>query len=79
VRLHSARSAELFDDAVEVSRAAANIKIRTQAETFRQIVSASSWLPHSANHWEVRPSQRPRRHYCSLSGRVLVWCNRYRS
>jgi putative ATP-binding cassette transporter len=44
VRLHVARSADLFDDAVEVSRAAANIKIRAQAETFRQIVSAQSYM-----------------------------------
>jgi cyclic peptide transporter len=42
VRLNSARSADLFDDAADVSRAAANIKIRAQAETFRQIVSAQS-------------------------------------
>jgi putative pyoverdin transport system ATP-binding/permease protein len=42
VRLNSQRSADLFDDAVEVSRAAANIKIRTQTETFRQVVSAQS-------------------------------------
>jgi len=44
VRLHDARSADLFDDAVEVSAAAANIKIRAQAETFRQIVSAQSYM-----------------------------------
>ncbi len=40
VRLNSARSADLFDDAVNVSRTAANIKIRTQAETFKMIVSS---------------------------------------
>jgi putative ATP-binding cassette transporter len=40
VRLNSARSAALFDDAAEVSKTAANIKIRTQAETFRMIVSS---------------------------------------
>jgi cyclic peptide transporter len=39
VRLNSARSTELFADAVDVSRAAANIKIRSQAETFKLIVS----------------------------------------
>jgi putative pyoverdin transport system ATP-binding/permease protein len=39
VRLHSARSADLFDDAVDVSRTAANIKIRSQADTFKMIVS----------------------------------------
>lgn len=44
IRLHSARSDDLFLDAVMVSRAAANIKIRTQAETFRQIVSAQSYM-----------------------------------
>jgi putative pyoverdin transport system ATP-binding/permease protein len=38
VRLNSARSADLFDDAHDVSRTAANIKIRTQAETFKMIV-----------------------------------------
>jgi putative pyoverdin transport system ATP-binding/permease protein len=38
VRLNAARSADLFDDAVEVSKTAANIKIRTQAETFKMIV-----------------------------------------
>jgi putative ATP-binding cassette transporter len=40
VRLNSARSSELFDDAVDVSRTAANIKIRSQAETFKLIVSS---------------------------------------
>jgi putative ATP-binding cassette transporter len=38
IRLNSARSADLFDDAVKVSRTAANIKIKSQAETFKQIV-----------------------------------------
>ena len=40
VRLNSARSAELFEDASDVSRVAANIKIRTQAETFKMIVNS---------------------------------------
>jgi putative ATP-binding cassette transporter len=40
VRLNRARSADLFDDASEVSKTAANIKIRTQAETFRMIVTS---------------------------------------
>ncbi|MFZ0421932.1 MAG: cyclic peptide export ABC transporter [Xanthobacteraceae bacterium] len=40
VRLNTARSADLFDDASEVSKTAANIKIRTQAETFRMIVTS---------------------------------------
>lgn len=44
VRLNSARSDDLFADAVAVSSAAANSKIRTQAETFRQIVSAQSYM-----------------------------------
>jgi putative pyoverdin transport system ATP-binding/permease protein len=39
VRLNSARSADLYDDAFEVSKTAANIKIRAQAETFRMIVT----------------------------------------
>jgi len=40
VRLNTERSADLFDDAVNVSRTAANIKIRSQAETFKMIVSS---------------------------------------
>jgi putative pyoverdin transport system ATP-binding/permease protein len=40
VRLNSARSADLFYDSVNVSGTAANIKIRTQAETFRMIISS---------------------------------------
>jgi putative ATP-binding cassette transporter len=44
VRLNTARSAELFDDAVEVSRTAANIKIGAQVQTFRQIVSVQSYM-----------------------------------
>src|SRR5271170_976872 len=40
VRLNRARSNDLFADAAEVSKTAANIKIRTQAETFRMIVSS---------------------------------------
>jgi putative ATP-binding cassette transporter len=40
VRLNSARSADLYDDAVDVSKTAANIKIRTQAETFKMIVTS---------------------------------------
>ncbi len=40
VRLNAARSAGLFDDAVGVSRRAANIKIRSQADTFKLIVSS---------------------------------------
>jgi putative ATP-binding cassette transporter len=40
VRLNAARSEDLFDDALEVSKTAANIKIRTQAETFQMIVTS---------------------------------------
>jgi putative ATP-binding cassette transporter len=42
VRLNSARSEELFNDIVEVSRTAANIKIRSQSETFKRIVFSQS-------------------------------------
>jgi putative ATP-binding cassette transporter len=38
VRLNRLRSDALFDDALDVSKTAANIKIRTQAETFKMIV-----------------------------------------
>ena len=38
VRLNKARSDALFDHVVEVSRTAANIKIRTQSETYRRMV-----------------------------------------
>jgi putative pyoverdin transport system ATP-binding/permease protein len=44
VRLHAGRSDDLFDDAVEVSRAAANIKISAQAETFKLIASAQCYM-----------------------------------
>jgi putative pyoverdin transport system ATP-binding/permease protein len=44
VRLHAGRSDGLFDDAVEVSRAAANIKIYTQTETFKLIASAQTYM-----------------------------------
>jgi putative pyoverdin transport system ATP-binding/permease protein len=40
VRFNKARSDDLFDDASEVSKTAANIKIRTQAETFKMIVTS---------------------------------------
>jgi len=40
VRLNRARSDALYEDAIEVSKTAANIKIRTQAETFKMIVSS---------------------------------------
>src|SRR6266576_5071354 len=38
VRLNSSRSEALFQDIVEVSRAAANIKIRAQSETFKRMI-----------------------------------------
>jgi putative pyoverdin transport system ATP-binding/permease protein len=44
VRLNSSRSEALFDDVVEVSRAAANIKIRAQSETFKRMVFLQSAL-----------------------------------
>ena len=40
VRLNRARSDDLYADASEVSMTAANIKIRTQAETFKMIVTS---------------------------------------
>jgi len=42
VRLNRARSDGLFEDVVEVSRTAANIKIRTQSETFKRLVFSQS-------------------------------------
>jgi hypothetical protein len=36
VRLNTGRSDELFEDVVELSRVAANIKIRAQSETFKR-------------------------------------------
>ena len=44
VRLNRARSDELFDHSVEVSRAAANLKIRTQSETYRRMIFLQSSL-----------------------------------
>jgi putative ATP-binding cassette transporter len=42
VRLNSARSEDLYLDVVEVSRTASNIKIRSQAETFRRMILLQS-------------------------------------
>jgi cyclic peptide transporter len=42
VRLNDARSDDLFDDSVEVSRMATNIKIRTQSESFKRLVFTQS-------------------------------------
>jgi putative pyoverdin transport system ATP-binding/permease protein len=44
VRLNRARSDALFEHSVEVSRAAANLKIRTQSETYRRMVLLQSSL-----------------------------------
>jgi putative pyoverdin transport system ATP-binding/permease protein len=44
VRLNAARANDLYDDAVEVSRTAANLKIRTQTETFKQMVTTQTAL-----------------------------------
>src|SRR5919109_3135291 len=44
VRLNSSRSEELFQDIVDVSRAAANIKIRAQSETFKRMIFLQSAL-----------------------------------
>jgi len=40
VRLNAARSDDLFEDAINVSSTAATIKIRTQSETFKMIVTS---------------------------------------
>ena len=40
IRLNTARSNELYENAVDVSRTAANIKIKSQAETFKLIVTS---------------------------------------
>jgi cyclic peptide transporter len=42
VRLNKARSDALMDDIVEVSRTAANIKIRSETETFKRLVFSQS-------------------------------------
>jgi putative ATP-binding cassette transporter len=42
VRLNRSRSENLFDDIVEVSRTAANIKIRSQSESYKQLVFSQS-------------------------------------
>jgi putative ATP-binding cassette transporter len=44
VRLNRSRSDALFEHAIEVSRAAANLKIRTQSETYRRMVLLQSSL-----------------------------------
>jgi putative ATP-binding cassette transporter len=44
IRLNRPRSDALFDDAVNVSRTAANIKIRAQSETFKQIAYSQGYM-----------------------------------
>jgi putative ATP-binding cassette transporter len=44
VRLNDARSAELFDDIIEVSGKAASIKIRTQSDTFKRLIFTQSCI-----------------------------------
>ncbi len=44
LRLNRPRSDELFDHAVTVSRSAANLKIRSQSETFKQIASTQGYM-----------------------------------
>jgi putative ATP-binding cassette transporter len=44
IRLNQPRSEELFADTIEVSRSAANIRIRTQSETFRGTIFTQSSL-----------------------------------
>jgi putative ATP-binding cassette transporter len=44
VRLNSARSEALYQDIIEVSRSAANIKIRTQSETYKRMILLQSSL-----------------------------------
>ena len=44
IRLSRPRSDALFDDTVAVSRTAANIKIRAQSETFKQIASTQGYM-----------------------------------
>ncbi|MFN3350501.1 cyclic peptide export ABC transporter [Pseudorhodoplanes sp.] len=44
IRLNRSRSDSLFDDAVDVSRTAANIKIRAQSETFKQIAYSQGYM-----------------------------------
>ena len=90
VRLNSARSADLFEDAADVSRVAANIKIRTQAETFKMIVNSQISMyvllgavvfvaPTLRTRLAARRSRRPRPRCCSWSAPVSAWCNRFRS
>ena len=69
VRLNRIRSDDLYDDIVEVSRTAANIKIKTDSESFKRLVMAQSSMqvllgaivfivPTSATHGGQAPSHR---------------------
>ena len=81
IRLNRPRSDQLFDDAVNVSRAAANIKIRSQSETFKQIAYSQGYMyillgtvvfvaPQFGDSWAGPPSPRsPQRSFMS-SARV---------
>jgi putative ATP-binding cassette transporter len=44
LRLNRPRSDALFDDTVTVSRTAANIKIRAQSETFKQVAATQGYM-----------------------------------
>jgi putative ATP-binding cassette transporter len=44
IRLNRARSDALFEDTVAVSRTAANIKIRAQSETFKQVAATQGYM-----------------------------------
>ena len=54
VRLNRARSDALFDHLVDVSRTAANIKIRTQSETYRRMVLLADLALYPARLGRVR-------------------------
>ena len=74
-----------------VSRTAANIKIRSQSETFKQIASTQGYYVHPARRRRFRRSaiqrhpgrcldRQDHRQRCSTSsGRASAWCNRSRS
>ena len=58
VRLNRARSDALFDHVVDVSRTAANIKIRTQSETYPAHGAVADLAVHAARRGRVRRSAR---------------------
>ena len=89
IRLNRSRSDDLFDDAAEVSRAAANIKIRTQSDSFKQLVFCAELYVSVACRRRVRGPHLQRDegglHHASDHGSVFivgvcrVSCNPYRS